>query len=57
MYSFKQQGYKSTMTFLRYFAAKLEMSKASETCPKHDDIKDDVIEEKDDIEYEPTPML
>lgn len=45
------------MTFLRYFAAKLEMSKASETCHKHDDIKDDVIEEKDDIEDEPTPML
>lgn len=51
------QGYKSTMTFLRYFAAKLEMSKASERCPKQDNIKDDVIEEKDDLEYEPTPML
>nr|XP_034309105.1 uncharacterized protein LOC105339290 [Crassostrea gigas] len=51
------QGYKSTMTFLRYFVAKLEMSKASETCPKQDDIKDDVIEEKGDLEYEPTPLL
>lgn len=40
------------MIFLRYFVVKLEMLKVSERCFKQDDIKDDVIEEKDDLEYE-----
>lgn len=40
------------MIFLRYFVVKLEMLKISEICYKQDDIKDDVIEEKDDLEYE-----
>lgn len=43
------------MTFLRYFAAKSEMSKASVTCPKQENIKDGVIEEKDDLDADAYP--
>lgn len=52
---YKQQGYESTMTFQKYFAAKSEMSKASKTRHKHDDIKDGVIEEKDDLDADAYP--
>lgn len=49
------QGYKSTMTFQKYFAAILEMSKASNTRHKQEDIKDGVIEEKDDLDADAYP--
>lgn len=43
------------MTFQKYFAAKLEMSKASKTRHKQEDIKDGVIEEKDDLDADAYP--
>lgn len=43
------------MTFLKYFAAKSEMSKASKTRHKQENIKDGVIEEKDDLDADAYP--
>lgn len=43
------------MTFLKYFAAKSETSKASKTRHKQEDIKDGVIEETDDVDADAYP--
>lgn len=40
------------MIFMKYFVVKLEMLKFSKICYKQEDIKDGVIEEKDELDVD-----